>query len=193
MDKRTYQIVDSETGRVVAEERIGGIRRFLYQIIASGWHKRLRWVIWGSLLFCVAAAIFEPLLQREFPTFYHYACEFIFAGLIIVFCRIVLVAGGEKRTKSACAKESTKKKYQVVDAETGKVVDTRDWEKTSPDRNDPAARRENLWFRITLALFALSGLSAIACIAVPNEWKGFAALLFLVSFVAHGVLLRIKK
>lgn len=133
MSKKTYQIVDSETGAVVAEENIGGVRRFLYQIIASGWHRRLRWLIRGILLFCVAAVIFEPLLQSKFPTFYRCAYVYILAGLIIVFGRGIFAAHAflfkeeRKKDKDIAAKEHERKRYQVVDAKTQKVVDSRDW------------------------------------------------------------------
>ena len=110
----------------------------------------------------------------------------------MLLCRIVLFLGGEKRKKHSCAKECGGK-YQVVDAETRKIVDTRDRENTPPDRNNPITRRKNLRLCITLTLYVLSGLSAIACIAVPNEWKGVAALLFLIFFAALCVDLRINR
>lgn len=136
MSKKTYQIVDPETGAVVAEESIGRVRRFLYQIIASGWHRRLRWVVRGVLLFCVLALIFEPFLQSKFPAFYRCAYVYILAGLIIVFGRGIFAAHAflfrEERKKDIAAKEHERKRYQVVDAKTQKVVDSRDWlEKTN--------------------------------------------------------------
>ena len=42
MSKKTYHIVDPETGKFVEEVEVGGLDNFTYRMVATGWDKVLR-------------------------------------------------------------------------------------------------------------------------------------------------------
>lgn len=189
MSKKTYHIVDPETGKFVEEVDIGGLDNFAYQMVATGWSKRLRWVFRIALLLCVVLTIAEPVLRERFPMVYGNTYALLLIGDIMVLRRVVVAVRRFFRSKfkkeQGIEKKGDEKAYQVIDPETERVVGTR-----IPDAkgfyNDAAPGyrvASALYSYFIPACFFLAALSCLAVFLVPEDRKFYAVIAFMAFIV----------
>ena len=198
MSKKAYHIVDPETGKFAEEVDIGGLDNFVYQMVATGWSKRLRWVFRIALLLCVALTVAEPVLRETFPALYGNAFLLLLIGDIIVLRWVVLSVRqffrGKIKKKQEIDKKEEKKTYQVIDPETERVVGTlasniEDFPCDMETSGYQVAR--TLYLQFNPACFSLTKLSGLVYVLVPDGWSFYAAIAFMLflilTSVGHGV------
>lgn len=192
MSKKTYHIVDPETGKFVEEVDIGGLDNFAYQMIATGWGKVLRWVFRIALLLCVALTVAEPVLRERFPVLCGNTYTLLLIGDIVVLRWVVLAVRSFFRSKFKKEKESGKEKkaYWLIDPETGRVVDTltSDTEDFPCDTETSGCQvARTLYLQFNPACFSLTKLSGLVYVLVPGDWKLYAAIAFMLFLVLTSV------
>ena len=179
MEKKLYHIIDPETGEMIEKRYIGGLGKLLYQMVATGWSKRLRWAFRIAIFLCIVLAVAEPVLRERFPTFYDRAEGVLFLAVLVVGGRIfsfVLTFSKRKHKKE-------EKLYHIVDPETGEVVDTlrpKDVKK-QVDMASPADRFEFAMSCVFVACLLLAVLSAVSMLFIPDDWRlrvGIAIMIF---------------
>ena len=184
MEKKLYHIIDPETGEIIEKRYIGGLGKLLYQMVATGWSKRLRWAFRIAVFLCIVLAVAEPVLRERFPTFYDHA-----EGVLLL---VILVVGGRIFSFVLNFSERKHKKrekfYQVIDPETGKVVGTlrpEDVEdvKIQVDTTSPADRFDLVMSHVFMACFLLAVLSGVALVFVPDDWGWLPMIAFIAFFV----------
>lgn len=202
MSKKTYHIVDPETGKFVTDVDIGGFDKLAYQMAATGWDKRLFWALHIALLLCVVLTIAAPVLRASFPVFYDNTYTLLLIGDIIVLRWVVLTVrwffrSKFKKEQEIEQKEDEKKVYRVIDPETEQIVGTltSNTEDFPYDMDDTATSgyrfARALYLQFNPACFSLTKLSGLAFVLVPNDWKPYAMIAFILFFVltsiGHGV------
>ena len=186
MSKKTYHIVDPETGKLMEEVDIGGPGKFLYQMVATGWSKRLRWAFRIALLLCVVLIGTEPISRDTFPAVYDCAEGILLLVIFSAGSRIfwfVLNFSERKRRKE-------EKLYQMVDPETGKVVNTlrpedvkKEDVKKQTNTTSPADRFDLVMSHVFMACFLLAFLSIPVSFFISDDWGWLALIAFMVFFV----------
>ena len=191
MSKKKYYIVDPETGETVGEEYVGGLRKYIYQAMTAGLSRKQRWLVWILLISCVLLFLAEPLLESAVPSFYRQAHEIIFVGLILLLSRgfFVLYSCLNRKKKKKKKIDDEEKAFHVVDAESREIVGRRCPENGTQrfDTSTLRGRLARMTFYIALICFFLSLLSAISILLVPDSWKVFVAMAFMLFFVVMYV------
>ena len=190
MEEKLYHIVDPETGEIIEKRYIRGLSKLLYQMVATGWSKRLRWALRVALFLCIVLAVAEPVLRERFPAFYDRTEEVLFLSVLVVGGRIlsfVLNFFEKKHRKPA-------KFYQIIDPETGKNVDTLRPEDVKNPYDTTASSYKfarAVYYRFTVPCSFLTLLFGAALFFVPNNWQPrvgitaaiFCALVFISNFI----------
>ena len=184
MEEKLYHIVDPETGKVIEKRYIGGLSKLLYQMVSTGWSKRLRWALRIALLLCVVLIGAEPVSRDTFPAIYDCAEAILLLVIFSAGSRIfwfVLNFSERKRKKE-------EKLYQIVDPEAEKVVGTLHPEdvkdvKIQVDTTSPADRFDLVMSHVFMACFLLAFLSILVSFFIPDDWGWLLMISFMVFFV----------
>lgn len=194
MSKKTYHIVDPETGKFVEEVDIGGLDNFAYQMIATGWSKKLRWALRIALLLCVVLTVTELILRERFPAFYDGMGEIVFIGDLLALREVILAVRRFFRRKTQKEVEKEEKLYHVVDPESGEVVGAQ----RADDKENPYDATTSsykfaraIYYRFTVPCSFLALLCGAALFLVPDDWQPrvgmtaaiFCALIFISNFI----------
>ena len=188
MSKKTYHIVDPETGKFVEEVDIGGLDNFVYQMTATGWDKVLRWTFRIALLLCVVLTIAEPVLRESFPVLYDSTDGIVLLGDLLALREVILAIRRFFRKKTQKEVEKAENLYQIVDPEAEKVVGTlrpEDVEdvKIQVDTTSLADKFELVMSHVFMACFLLAVLSGVALVFVPDDWGWLPMIVFMVFAV----------
>ena len=192
MEKKLYHIVDPETGKIIEKRYVGGLGKFLYQMVATGWSKRLGRALRIAVFLCIVLAIAEPVLRERFPTFYDRAEEVLFLAVLVVGGRILSFVLNFSKRKH----KKDEKLYHIIDPETEEVVDTLRAEDEKNQYDTTAASYKfarTVYYRFTLPCFLLAFLFGAALLFVPDNWQprvGIAAAIFSVLMFASNFVWR---
>ena len=201
MSKKTYHIVDPETGKFVQEVDAGGLDNFIYQMTATGWSKRLRWAFRIALFLCVVLTIAESVLRERFPVLYDGTGDIILAGDIVALIRATLAVRrflrGKFRRGQEIEKKEEEKIYHIVDPETGKVVGTQRPEEKEKqvDTTSRGYRFSRAMYYFTESCFLLTLLAFVAVLFIPKDWHpifGIAGVIFMILWGFGKIIWRYK-
>lgn len=194
MSKKTYHIVDPETGEIIEKRYVGGLGKLLYQMVATGWSKRLRWAFRIAVFLCVVLTIAESVLRESLPVLYDSTDGIVLLGDLLALREVILAIRRFFRKKTQKEVEKAEKLYQIVDPETGEVVGTRRVgdEKNPYDTTTSSYKfARAIYYRFTVPCSFLALLSGAALFLVPDDWQPrvgmtaaiFCALIFISNFI----------